>query len=164
MKIVNCTLGALVLAACSQGSEEPITPDNEVAETASPSASPVDPRMAKDDYSGPIPLPIKIGGDGPELDACGTYAQVVDFDASGEDVPYVHDAPSAATKARDKLTSGQGVKVCETQNDFSGIVYAGDSQTDVDCKTNSPVETEQNYTGPCRSGWVDNRFLQMTAG
>ena len=97
MKIVNCTLGALVLAACSQGSEEPITPDNEVAETAPPSASPVDPRMAKDDYSGPIPLPIKIGGDGPELDACGTYAQVVDFDASGKDVPYVHDAPSAAT-------------------------------------------------------------------
>ena len=55
----------------------------------------------------------------------GTYALFVDFDASGEDIPYVHDA-RAATKARDKLTSGQGVKVCETQNDFSGIVYAGE--------------------------------------
>jgi len=141
-----------------------MAPDYEVAETASPSTAPVDPRTGEDDYSGPIPLPIKIGGDGPEMDACGTYAQVVDFDASGEDIPYVHDAPSAATKARDKLSSGQGVKVCETQNDFSGIVYAGENQSNADCNTDSPLAAEQNYTGPCRSGWVDSRFLQMTAG
>jgi hypothetical protein len=164
MRIVTCTVGALALAACAQGSDEPITPDNEVSETASASTAPVDPRTTEDDYSGPIPPPIKVGGDGPEMDACGTYAEVVEFDASGEDIPYVHDAPSAATKARDKLSTGQGVKVCETQNGFSGIVYTGESRSNADCNTDSPLATEQNYTGPCLSGWVDSRFLQLIAG
>ena len=164
MRIVTCALGALALAACSQSSDEPMTPDGGVTETASASNAPVDPRTTEDEYTGPIPLPIKVGGDGPDMDACGTYAEVVEFDASGEDVPYVHDSPSAATKARDKLSAGQGVKVCATQDDFSGIVYAGEGQSLTDCNTDSPLATEQNYTGPCRSGWVDNRFLKMTAG
>ena len=164
MRFLICTAGAIALAACSQGSDEPATPVAEPSATATAASADIDPRTVNPDYTGPIPLPIKVGGDGPDMDACGTYAEVVAYDASGEDLPYVHDAPSASTKARDKLNSGQGVQVCATQNGFSGIVYPRKDQDPTDCGTGSPVATEQNYTGPCLAGWVDTRFLKMVAG
>ena len=164
MRFLICTAGALALAACSQGSDEPATPVAEPSSTAAASSADVDPRTISSDYTGPIPLPIKVGGDGPDMDACGTYAEVVAYDSSGEDIPYVHDAPSASTKARDKLSPGQGVQVCAAQNGFSGIVYPRDDQDAADCGTGSPVATERNYTGPCLAGWVESRYLDMIAG
>ena len=165
MRFLICTAGAVALAACSQGSDESAaTPPAEPLATATASSAAVDPRTVDSDYTGPIPLPIKVGGDGPGMDACGTYAEVAAYDASGNDIPYVHDAPSASTKARDKLSTGQGVQVCTTQGGFSGIVYPREGQDASDCGTGSPVATEQNYTGPCLAGWVDSRFLEMVAG
>ncbi|MEZ5682434.1 MAG: hypothetical protein R3E14_14185 [Erythrobacter sp.] len=164
MRFLICSAGAIALAACSQGSDEPATPVAEPSPTPAASSADVDPRTINPDYTGPIPLPIRIGSDGPEMDACGTYAEVATYDVSSENIPYVHDAPSASTKARDKLNPGQGVQVCMAQNGFSGIVYPREGQEVADCGTGSPVATEQNYSGPCLAGWVDSRFLEMVAG
>ena len=159
MKYAAPAIALCLLAACSQPQEEGAAADDAIAATPAGSAAP-----AETAYDGPIPMPIRIGGDGPDFDACGTYAEVAEYDAAGEDKPYVHDAPSTSTKSRDILAAGQGVQICASENGWSGIVYPGEGQTAADCATGSPVASEENYTGPCRQGWVEERYLEMIAG
>ena len=168
MKTVLSCITILALSACAQPSDDqdegyadkragdlvPTSADNDLGDAVS---SPVA-------YDGPIPLPIKVGGDGPDMDACGTYAEVGALSGTEDGFLYVHDAPSDTTKARHRFSQGQGVAVCQTQNGFSGVVYPGEGQTLSDCGTGSPVAAEQNYTGPCRAGWVESRYLEMIAG
>ena len=153
------TIALCMLAACSQPQEDNASADTDPVATPAETVAP-----AEAAYDGPIPKPIRIGGDGPDFDACGTFAEVAEYDAEGEDKPYVHDAPSTSTKSRDILAAGQGVQICASENGMSGIVYPGEDQTAADCGTASPAATEENYTGPCRSGWVEKRFLETIAG
>ena len=152
------TIALCMLAACSQPQEENAPADTDPIAAPAETAAP-----AEEAYDGPIPKPIRIGGDGPDFDACGTFAEVAEYDADGEDKPYVHDAPSTSTKSRDILAAGQGVQICASENGMSGIVYPGEDQTVADCGTASPAATEENYIGPCRSGWVEKRFLETIA-
>ena len=156
-------IAALVaLGACSQSAQD------EAPSEATGSATPATPAISTPAttaaYDGPIPLPIRVGGDGPEMDACGTYAEVANLDQAGETYASVRDAPSTETKERDRLDAGQGVEVCATENGWSGVVYTKEGDEDQDCGTGSPVPDERNYTGPCRQGWVDSRYLEMIAG
>ncbi|MFK4004356.1 hypothetical protein [Qipengyuania sp. NPDC077563] len=159
MKYAVPAIALCLLSACSQPQEEGAAVDDAPAVTPAESAAP-----AETAYDGPIPMPIRIGGDGPDFDACGTYAEVAEYDAAGEDKPYVHDAPSASTKVRHTLSPAQGVQICASENGWSGIVYPGEGQTAADCGTGRPVASEENYTGPCRQGWVEERYLEMIAG
>ena len=159
MKYAVPAIALCFLAACSQPQEEGAAADDAPAATPAQGAAP-----AETAYDGPIPMPIRIGGDGPDFDACSTFAEVAEYDAAGEDKPYVHDAPNASTKVRDTLSPAQGVQICASENGWSGIVYPGEGQTAADCGTGSPVASEENYTGPCRQGWVEERFLEMNAG
>lgn len=104
-------------------------------------------------------MPVRIGLDGPDMDACGTYAQTTAY--AGDIYVGVHDAPSWDTKERDRLEPGQGVAVCDKVDMWAGVIY---SKTGEDCGTGSPVATEQPYRGPCAQGWVDERFVEMIAG
>ena len=167
MKAVLTCVAILALSACSQSSNDERGQVDERASELVPTPADNDPGDAPPSqaaYDGPIPSPIKVGSDGPDMDACGSYAEVGDLSDTEDGFLYVHDAPSAETKARHRFSQGQGVAVCQTQNGFSGVVYPGEGQTLSDCGTGSPVATEQNYTGPCRAGWVESRFLEMIAG
>lgn len=159
MRLAISTVAICALAACAQPQEDSAKAEAPSVET--PAATDTVTPIA---YDGPIPLPIKVGGDGPDMDACGTYAEVGDLSDTDDGFLYVHDAPSDTTKARHRFSQGQGVAVCHTQNGFSGVVYPGEGQTLSDCGTGSPVATEQNYTGPCLAGWVESRYLEMIAG
>ena len=159
MRLAIPILACCALAACAQPQEDSAETEAPAVETPAATGT-----ATAAGYDGPIPLPIKVGGDGPDMDACGTYAEVGDLLDTKDGFLYVHDAPSETTKARHRFSSGQGVAVCQTQNGFSGVVYPGEGQTLSDCGTGSPVATEQNYTGPCRAGWVESRYLEMIAG
>ena len=159
MKLAIPIFALCTLSACSQPQED--SAETEAPAVEIPAATPSASAAA---YDGPIPLPITVGGDGPGMDACGTFAEVGDLSGTEDGFLYVHDAPSDETKARHRFSQGQGVVVCSTQNGFSGIVYPGEGQTLSDCGTGSPVATEQNYTGPCLAGWVESRYLDMVAG
>ena len=166
-RLVSCA-AFIALAACSQpGSDAdnssvkdrsgeliPTPADNDLASGQGSEAP----------YPGPIPKPISVGGNGPSMDACGTYAEVSNLDIDGHSYLSVRDAPSIATKERARLKAGRGVQVCETENGWSGIIYRDEGDDATDCGTGTPVATEQNYTGPCRQGWVDSRYLEMIAG
>lgn len=147
------------LSACAQPQGEDDTAEMPVSETPAATAT-----TAEAAYDGPIPMPIRIGRDGPDFDACASYAEVGMLESAEDGVLYVHDAPSASTKSRDKLTPGQGVQVCDSADGWSGIVYPGEGQTAGDCGTGTPAATEETYIGPCRSGWVESGYLEMIAG
>ena len=159
------TIAAIAaLAACSQGqdlgeaeADAQAGPAATEATTAAPSS---EPSMA---YDGPIPHPIKIGGEA-EMDACGTAAKVANLNPDGDNYLSVRDAPSVETKERDRLDPDQMVSVCDTAGEWSGVVYSKDSEQAKDCGTGTPVATEQNYIGPCAQGWVKSEYLEMVAG
>ena len=160
----------LMLAACSQSPDSSADvaatePEANAAEIQGENGQDSSVELPEQTaYDGPIPMPIRVGTDGPDMDACGTYAEVANLDPDGDNYVSVRDAPSTSVKERDRLDAGQGVQVCATSNGWSGIVYAGEDDEEQDCGTGSPVATVRNYTGPCRQGWVDSRYLEMVAG
>ena len=161
MKDLFAVAAFVALGACSQSAQD------EAPAEATASATPATPESSTNattaTYDGPIPMPIRVGGDGQEMDACGTYAEVANLDPAGDNYASVRDAPSTETKERDRLVAGQGVAVCAMEDGWSGIVYAKDGDEEQDCGTGSPVREERNYTGPCRQGWVASRYLEMIA-
>ena len=153
----------LALAACSGEKEaedirEAVASASPDGAAGEPSPTPTDPAVA---YDGPIPQPIMIGSDGPEMDACGTLGEVANLDPAGDNYLSVRDAPSTLTKERDRLDPGQRVTVCDSADGWVGIIY---SKIDENCGVSSPVATEERYLGPCAQGWVDERFVEMIAG
>lgn len=162
MKTITFILAStsLALAACS-GSDEP-TDSSDTAMSADSgdevALTPPDPAAA---YEGPIPMPIKVGTNGPDMDACVSTGVTGNFDPAGDDYLSVRDSPSTLVKERDRLDAGQAVTICGESDGWYGVVY---SKTDEDCGLSSPVATEENYTGPCAQGWVDGRFVEVTAG
>lgn len=168
MKKAFASLLVASLAACSPpASDTPVDAPSSPAAAATPAAlSPSGETADAADmaYDGPIPMPIMIGSDGPETDACGTLAQVKPLD--GQDVNYlsVRDAPSGLTKERDRLDPGQQVSVCASDGTWSGVVYAAPGSETQDCGVGSPVAAQEPYRGSCRQGWVVTQYLEMVAG
>ena len=153
----------LTLAACSgereaQDIRDAVASADSDSATVEPVPTPTDPAAA---YEGPIPQPIMVGSDGPDMDACGTLGEVANLDPAGDNYLSVRDAPSTLTKERDRLDPGQRVTVCDSADGWVGIVY---SKIDENCGVSSPVATEERYLGPCAQGWVDERFVEMIAG
>lgn len=58
------------------------------------------------------------------------------------------------------LKAGHVVSGCNEQNGWDGIID-GKSET---CSVGIMVNTERPYTGPCKSGWIDQRFLTSIYG
>ncbi len=163
--------GALALTACQQapadGTAETPKPTETKSEAPTDIAVPAEtapetpaPKMA---YEGPIPMPIRIGTNGPDVDSCASYGEVAGLDPKGDNYLSVRDAPSSEVKERDRLDSGQGVHVCAESNGWYGVVYDKGDETR-DCGTDAPVDKPRNYTGPCAQGWVSKKFVKITAG
>ena len=162
MKNLFATAALVALGACSQSARDEAPAEATASTTPAAAEAPAAATTAA--YDGPIPMPIRVGGNGPDMDACGTYAEVANLNLAGDNYASVRDAPSTETKERDRLGEKRGVQVCATEDGWSGIVYRDEGDEATDCGTGTPIATEQNYTGPCRQGWVDSRYLEMVAG
>lgn len=110
------------------------------------------------------PRPVRIGFDGPDFDACGSYGEIQGLNPDGDNFLSVRAAPSVQGEELDRLTTGTGVSLCETAGSWIGVVYEQAGVAGVDCDTGSPVSDIREYDGPCRSGWVSQRFVQLIAG
>ena len=156
----------LALSACERApadgtSEEPAT-ENEAP--LNPSVPDEEPTVAASDYDGPIPMPIRIGTNGPDMDSCASYGEVSGLDPDGDNYLSVRDAPSTQVKERDRIGNGHGVHVCAEEKGWYGIVYDIEGDSGIDCEVDSPVEQPRNYTGPCAQGWVSKKFVTIVAG
>lgn len=100
--------------------------------------------------------PVMIGQDGRDADACGAMAR-----PRGERLT-VHWSTDAAAPAKAEI--GGDVYVCESDGDWSGIIFPADGQRTGSCNVASPVRSPREYQGPCRWGWVKTADIEVTAG
>lgn len=155
---------ALALVACAEepASDEVQTVDLE-GKPGDPLPSPPPPLETTAAF-GIDRRPVRVGFDGPDFDACGSYGEVTGFDPEGDNYLSVRAAPDTSAEELDRITSGTGVSLCESENGWHGIVYEGSGAQGTACETGSPVADVQNYSGPCRQGWVSSRFVEVIAG
>jgi hypothetical protein len=108
-----------------------------------------------------VPL---VGLDGPQSDGCAAVGRVTGLDPTGDYVLPVLAVPDPAGAQTDKLDPAVLVWLCEAQGEWQGIVYAAKGKDFGECLVSSPVAQPEPYSGPCRSGWVDGHYIQLTAG
>ncbi|MBD2841784.1 hypothetical protein [Erythrobacter rubeus] len=143
---------ALTVTACAQGDER---------DTTAPTARTID--------AGTPPRPVQIGFDGPRFDACAGYGRVTNLNASSDRELPVRSAPSGSADEVDRLAAGRGVSMCQQVGNWIGIVYApagegeNQGQGEERCGTGSPVPSVRAYEGPCKSGWVNENFIELIA-
>jgi len=99
----------------------------------------------------PVPL-IAAEGYGP----CST-AVVRDLDGAGAFLA-VRSGPSARHRSLARLANGANVFACVRRGNWFGIVFAPESGR-MDCGVLQPRRVNAFYSGPCRSGWVHERYL-----
>ncbi|KQT86861.1 hypothetical protein [Aurantimonas sp. Leaf443] len=106
--------------------------------------------------------PVEIGGDA-EFDACGSIGQIVGLDPKGDNFLSVREGPGSGHLERDRLGAGALVMICDERSPWLGIVYPA-LGTQTDCGVSSPHLERTPYRGPCHSGWVHGRFVDVVAG
>ena len=109
--------------------------------------------------------PVTIGGEA-MFDACGGNSIVVGLNPKGANFLAVKAGPSLKAKRTDKIGPNTEVYLCEETADgaWSGIVYDGSGKWTARCGVTSAVATRRSYTGPCLSGWVSSKYLELVAG
>lgn len=106
--------------------------------------------------------PVEVGGDA-VFDACGSFGRIVGLDLKGDNFLSVREGPDPEDRERDRLGSGVLVAICDERGPWLGIVYPAPG-TQTDCGVSSPHSERTPYRGPCRSGWVHGRFVDVVAG
>ncbi|HYI49555.1 MAG TPA: hypothetical protein VEX35_13940 [Allosphingosinicella sp.] len=114
--------------------------------------------------AGAQPLPVRIGLEGPDMDACGSLGEVRGLNRRGQNYLSVRAGPRAHLPERDRLRTGRQVFVCQTSRDgeWLGVVYG--RTPGQQCNVGSPVRSPRPYSGRCRSGWVNSRYITIVAG
>jgi hypothetical protein len=125
--------------------------------------------VALADSQPPAPeFPVMVGGLA-DMDACWANGTVSGIEsASGGDAP-VRSGPADSYAELEMIGDGIGVTLCDRSGEWIGIVYhpydrAGDADGYEGCGVGSAIAEEQNYAGPCRSGWVHESFVIPLAG
>jgi len=159
-------VAAALLVGCGQGSGNKAAPaanNSASPNSAAPAAAPAKgttganaaaPSAANAQASA---RPVRIGLDA-ELDACPSNGQL-----SGQDTITIHEAPNADARGVAQGEPGMQVHICETMPGWYGVVWTGTTPAD-DCGVGGHISTAKNYDGPCRSGWVPEQNVELTAG
>ncbi len=104
--------------------------------------------------------PVMVGGDA-DWDACGSSGVVANMKGVAGNFLAVRSGPGTGFAEVDRLSPAATVYLCAKDGDWWGVVYGTKGQ---DCGVASPIATRQPYTGPCSSGWVKGRYIEITAG
>ena len=108
----------------------------------------------------PPRIPVVVQSD-PNLDACFGVGVVKGLNPHHEGFLAVRGGPSVRFAPIDKLHNEERVYLCTESGDWYGIVYTKTSQ---DCNVSTPWLRPAPYKGPCRSGWVYKRWIELLAG
>lgn len=103
-------------------------------------------------------VPVRVGGSN-QVNACGTTGTIVGLDPKGENFLAVRAAPHITARETDRLAGGREVFVCGLQGAWMAVVYGK-----AKCGVNKPIAERGPYKGPCKSGWVSKRFVEVIAG
>lgn len=101
---------------------------------------------------------VSTGGDA-NFDACGAVGRVVGL--NGKSMLQVRSGPGTNFAIIDRLTASSRVILCDKKGSWIGVVYPHDSE---DCETSSPQVERKPYEGPCKSGWMYEKYIELEAG
>jgi hypothetical protein len=73
----------------------------------------------------------------------------------------VRSGPAASHREIDRLKNGAKVYVCGDKASWVAVVYPAGGR---DCRVGTPWPKRRAYDGPCKRGWISNKFLKMLAG
>ena len=109
-------------------------------------------------------VPVMVGGEA-DYDACGSVMQVTGLNRRGQNYLSLRSGPATTARELARLRAGQFVWDCDASPDkqWTGVVYSLPGK-DQDCGVGTPIARRQPYRGPCASGWVSSRFLELVAG
>lgn len=112
------------------------------------------------------PRPVRIGLEGTDIDACPSQGAVVGLNPRGDNFLTVRAGPGRDARAIARLEPGHRVHLCDYSEDgqWLGIVYDRSPRLEEDCRVGSPVPRLRPYRGPCHSGWVSERYIEVVAG
>jgi hypothetical protein len=110
-------------------------------------------------------VPVRIGELGPNFDACNADGQVIRAPAENARGIAVKAAPFDAAHETGRLPVGANFFVCTRSHDqrWLGIVFEGEGRASAACGVSAPVRVRRDYSGPCRSGWVQSAFVKLSA-
>lgn len=107
--------------------------------------------------------PVMVGGMD-DLDACLTVSKVTGLNPRGDNFLSLRSQPSSKARELMRLRPEQQVWVCEeTPGGWTGVLIAP-ADGSLDCGVGTPIASRRAYAGPCQSGWVASRFLEVIAG
>ncbi|ODA66201.1 Bacterial SH3 domain protein [Methyloligella halotolerans] len=104
-------------------------------------------------------VPVMAGQD--SGDACGSWGQIVGLADNPDAVLPVRSGPGPDYPVIDEIKEGQGVSMCDRKKGWEGIVY---SKKDQACGVGTPWPEPRAYSGPCKSGWVERKYVDLVAG
>ena len=107
----------------------------------------------------------RIGLAGGDLDACLSVGEVTGLNPRGDNFLTVRAEPKAGAREKDRLGPGRWVWLCDEAGEWLGVVYGSDPEDKpADCGVGTPSDRVRAYAGPCRSGWVHSRYVEVIAG
>ena len=108
-------------------------------------------------------VPVMVGRYDPELDACGSQGQVTGLNPDGDNFLAVRVGPGVQYEKIDELHKGEVVNICEGEGGWLGIVYRKDGDGFSECGVGTPLPFGP-YAGPCKTGWISERYIVIIAG
>ncbi|MET0373850.1 MAG: hypothetical protein ABW128_06285 [Rhizorhabdus sp.] len=107
-------------------------------------------------------VPVIVGGDA-TMDACATQGKVVGLDPKGDNFLSVRGGPGGKPfREVARLHSGQVIAICQEKGVWLSIVYA--KRASQQCGVATAIARARPYRGPCPSGWVHKRYIDIIAG
>jgi hypothetical protein len=111
---------------------------------------------------GRVDVPVMVGAHA-DLDACPSTGTVVGLNPRGDGFLSVQSGPGGKPYRQvDRVYNGMHLWICDQVGRWYAVVYSPDGR--MDCNVSAPRSGRQQYTGPCRYGWVHSRYVGNLAG
>jgi len=106
-----------------------------------------------------------IGLEGPEADACPGIGRINGLEPRKGDLLRVRSAADESAPTTHELTVSTLVWLCEADEDWQGIVFPkGQFQDLGDCQVSTAMAAPEQYQGPCQSGWIKAKYVELVTG
>jgi hypothetical protein len=126
----------------------------------------VEPPQPKPNVDNVGPRPVMVGGFA-HADSCTSTGTINGLRTGGDGTVPVRAAPSTAARRLDRLKPGRPLWLCRTDDSerWVGVVYPENEDGMSDCGLSENAHDKPvPYAGPCKSGWVARRFIELSAG
>lgn len=112
------------------------------------------------------PRPVMVGGFA-HADSCTSTGTINRQRTGGDGTVPVRAAPGTAARRLDRLKPGRPLWLCRSSEDgrWIGVVYPETEDGMSDCGISENAHDKPvPYAGPCKSGWVARRSIELSAG